>query len=124
MSNIQKEIWKDVDNCNGVYQISNLGRFKSKKFGKENILLPGLTKNGYLTVSFKEIGGHLTRSNYVHRLVAKAFLVNPQDYPVVNHIDGDRTNNNVSNLEWCTTLHNMRHAIKRRGTHWHSSINK
>jgi hypothetical protein len=106
------EIWLDV-------QVSNLGRVKSKDrknySGRNNLkgIIRKLTPNddGYLTVSFRK-NGKFDGCVKVHRLVAEAFLDNPENKGTVNHIDGDKTNNHVSNLEWATMSENVKHAIK------------
>lgn len=103
------EQWKDII-YEKDYQISNLGRIKSFKWGKERILKPSLSKRGYLNV-------RLNGKNYlVHRLVAEAFIPNPNDYKEVNHKDENPQNNIVSNLEWCYRLYNVRYGtgIERR----------
>lgn len=120
------EIWKNVKGYVGLYQVSNYGRVRSldtkqvRSNGrvmceftvKGQILNPYFTgrttrnSKGYLTVNLKR------KNKKVHRLVAEAFLENPNNYPMVNHKDGNTENNNVENLEWCTNLHNVRHAIK------------
>ena len=111
------EIWKDVKGYEGKYMVSNLGRFKSlnyRRTGKEKILEGYPDKDGYLFVQlWKDGKGKNCRIN---RLVAQAFLENPQNLPEVNHKDEDKTNNRVENLEWCTTQYNIKYGtgIKRR----------
>lgn len=121
------EIWKDIEGYENDYQVSNLGRVKSlqKKCwnGKGywlrdgRILTPVKSKKGYLNV--------WCRKNIfkVHRLVANAFIPNPQNLPQVNHIDGDKTNNCVTNLEWITNLNNMRHSCKILGRKYNTGKN-
>lgn len=116
-----QEIWKDINGYEGLYQISNLGNVRSmdrivtysngkKVKTKGKLLKPTIKKNGYCYVSLSKNG---EKPKYdVHRLVAKAFLDNPCGYPVVNHIDGCKTNNMVSNLEWTTYEENIKHAFK------------
>lgn len=118
-----KEVWKPIKGYEGLYEISNLGNVKAlqrtitqnSRWGKikrrfdEKILNPPLSY-GYPRVSLWK---HSKAINYVvHRLVAMHFIPNPKNKPVVNHKDGVKTNNHVSNLEWCTDLENMSHAIK------------
>lgn len=98
------EIWKDYKDYKGHYQVSNFGRIKSIKFGKEIILKPGTNKNGYSYVILYKNGK--VKKFTVHRLVAEAFLPNPDNLPEVNHKDENKLNNCVSNLEWCTNLYN------------------
>lgn len=99
-----EEIWKDIKDFEGHYQVSNLGRIKSIKFGKEIILKQHNNKGGYYYVCLLKNGKH--KNYYVHRLVAQAFLPNPYKLPQVNHKDENKTNNNVDNLEWCTNEYN------------------
>ena len=109
-----KEIWKDKKYYEGHYQVSNFGRVKSIKFGKERILkLRTDKKTGYLHVVLCKDGK--VKEFTVHRLVAEAFLPNPHNYPCVNHKDENKLNNSVSNLEWCTHKYNSNYgtAIQR-----------
>ena len=98
------EVWKDVEGFEGHYQVSNHGRVRSIK--KEILVLKGeYQHNGYKRVCLWKDGRK--QNKLVHRLVAIAFLQNPSNYSDVNHIDEDKTNNHVANLQWCTHLYNM-----------------
>lgn len=108
LDNIGGEIWCDVEGYDGDYQISNFGRVKSFKQGKCIILKPGY-KSGYLWFSLSK--NNKRTFNAAHRLVAKAFIPNPDNKPQVNHLDGHPLNNHVSNLEWATGAENQQHAI-------------
>ena len=104
------EIWAWIENYEDDYQISNYGRAKSFKNGKEKILRPLWTRNGYLKFSLCLDGEH--RNFSVHVLVAKAFISNPENLPEINHLDGDKFNCHVSNLELSTRSGNNKHAFK------------
>ncbi len=99
------EIWKKIDNC-PKYKISNLGRI----MGKTKILK--LNGNSYLRITLLTTGKKYRQSYLVHRLVALAFLPNPENHPVVNHKDGNKHNNKLENLEWCTVKENLDHAVR------------
>lgn len=105
-----KEVWKDIQGYEGIYQISNFGRVKSLKFGKEKILKTPTNTHNYPSIYLKENGKK--KALRVHRLVAQNFLVNDNNYPDVNHIDGNKTNNKIENLEWCNRSQNEFHAYK------------
>lgn len=107
-----EEIWKDIEGYKGVYQISNIGRVKSmyNHRGTPNrFLSPKLTQNAYNSVNLYK--NKSQRTFFIHQLVAKSFLPNPENKKGINHIDGNHLNNNVTNLEWATDLENMTHAI-------------
>ena len=113
------EIWKDIPNYEGYYQASNLGRIKSllfqnnlnnKKYKREKILKPKLTKDNCSRVELWKDGKHKTYLTY--RLVALTFLGKPEEGMTVNHKDGNRLNNNIDNLEWCTRKENIQHAYR------------
>jgi hypothetical protein len=116
------EIWKDIPGYETLYQASNLGRIKRILFKnnivtkKENkILKTRINKNNREQIMLYKNGKR--KNMTVHRLVASAFLENPNNYPEVNHIDGNSLNNNVNNLEWCTKQYNMKHAYDNNLTH-------
>lgn len=98
------EQWKTIFDYPD-YEVSNLGRVRSLKFGKEKLLSPGIHSKGYLIVSLCKNGD--LKHYLVHRLVAQAFLPNPLNLPEVNHKDENKLNNCVDNLEWCERQYNV-----------------
>ena len=105
-----EEIWKDKKDYEGHYQVSNCGRVKSIKFGKERILKPVPNSFGYLFVNLCKDGK--VKAFTVHRLVAEAFIDNPNNYKEVNHKDENKTNNIVTNLEWCDRKYNCNYGTR------------
>lgn len=103
-----QEVWRQIKGCEGAYEISSFGRVKSLKSGKPLIMKPKVESNGYLRISL--YNNKKGRSVLVHKLVAEAFLGQRPDGMQVNHIDGDKTNNKVDNLEYCTCSENIKHA--------------
>lgn len=110
---IENEIWKDIRGFDGDYQISNYGRVKSLKKGKTLILSPILGRTqDYYTIGLNKNG---EKKHYsVNRLVAEAFVPNPNNYPEVNHIDENTKNNHADNLEWVTHSQNVKHSAHRQ----------
>lgn len=105
------EIWKDIKGYEGLYQISNDGNVKSLNYhrtGKSKLLKTILCNNGYLYVTLSKNGKHDVR--VIHRMVAEAFLDNPDNLPCINHKDEDKTNNHSSNLEFCTQKYNVHYS--------------
>jgi len=117
VANIQ-EIWKDIPRYEGYYQISNLGRVKSLErklpFGtsyrikKESIMIPKFERYYFVNLAI----GQKQKTFRIHRLISESFIPNPNNYPIINHIDGNKANNDISNLEWCTYKHNSNEAIR------------
>lgn len=118
-----EEIWKDIPNYEGYYQVSNYGRVRSlnkvvkcnrgTRLRKIKILRSSITNRGYLSVGLcKE---NRQKKLLVHRLVAEAFIPNPHNLPIVNHKDENQLNNCTENLEWCTQKYNVNYgtAIQR-----------
>lgn len=103
------EIWKTVDDTNNMIEISNMGRVRSWLRGTPYILKCQKDSKGYLRVRITI--NRQKMSHKIHRLVAKAFIENPNDLPQVNHKDGDKSNNCVENLEWISNKDNSTHAI-------------
>ena len=112
------EIWKPIKGFEGLYEISNTGLVKSLRrevpnnggisIVKEKILKPQKEKNGYL-----RIGLNKRNKKYmflIHRLVAESFIPNVNNYAEINHKDGNKSNNNVDNLEWCSRSYNIKHS--------------
>ena len=103
------EIWKDIEGYEGIYQVSNKGRIKSFYGVKEKILVTRTKGHDYEKVLLSKNG--VGKTFLIHRLVAKAFIPNPENKPEVNHIDGNKKNNCVENLEWMTCSENTKHAF-------------
>lgn len=100
------EIWKDIKGYNGTYQVSNFGNIRNLRRNMK----PSIHPRGYLMILLSK---HRPRKNWlIHRLVAIHFISNPKNYPCINHIDSNPSNNIVSNLEWCTQKQNVAHCIK------------
>lgn len=120
------EIWKDVVGYETLYQVSNLGRVKSLdmklpykrhskttfRIRKGKILTPATMKNGYLRVEMSRNGIH--KLNLVHRLVAQAFIPNINNYREINHINCNKSDNRIENLEWVSSSQNKIHAIENK----------
>lgn len=103
-----KEIWKDIEGYEGLYQISNLCNVKKISSGR--ILKQCKNAYGYLKVGLNKNGKQ--KVFCIHTLVARAFIPNPENKSQVNHKDGNKTNNNINNLEWVTQQENLAHAFK------------
>lgn len=101
------EVWKPVKDYEGIYEISNIGRVRSKHKhtkSKDGIIKERKTRNGYCHVELWKNGTGVDR--YIHRLVALAFIPNPNNLPEINHKDENPSNNCVDNLEWCDRTYN------------------
>lgn len=106
-----EEVWKDIEGYSGKYKVSNLGNVKSNLYRAQRKLLTKIVSyKGYLRVRLPD------GLKYVHRLVAQAFIPNPNNLPQVNHKNEDKTDNRVTNLEWCSLLYNIKYGtgIERR----------
>lgn len=106
------EIWRDIEGYESIYQVSNEGRVKSLKFGKEKLMKPIFDGSGYMmVVLFKNGVGNKRK---VHKLVAEAFITNPNEYTIVHHIDHNKTNNIAGNLEWMSKeKHDGLHKVEK-----------
>jgi hypothetical protein len=102
------EQWKDIEGYNGLYRISTMGRVKS--FHKKNAkILSPVFYGDYYGVQLCINGNK--KKHYIHRLVAESFIINCDNKNQINHIDGNKLNNTVSNIEWCTASENRLHAV-------------
>lgn len=120
-----EEKWKPIKNYEGLYEISNFGNVKilSREYTKYNYLTKrynvikvkekitqGTISKGYRRICLSK--NKIEKNKYIHQLVAEAFIPNPNNNKYINHIDGNKQNNRVENLEWCTLHENNRHAYK------------
>lgn len=113
---MKKEIWKVIKGYEGLYEISSWGRVKSiaRNTTKGGIRKLHKSKGGYYSVILIKNGLH--KGYRINRLVAEAFIPNPENKPFVNHINSIKTDNNVINLEWCTARENNTHHYKTQNT--------
>ncbi len=126
-----KEIWIDVQFYEGFYQVSNHGRVKGlkrilhsrsrngneyTKEAKEKILKDRVDTKGYFYVSLSDARKHPPKNYRIHRLLANAFIQNPNNYNEINHKNGVRTDNRMENLEWCTRSENILHSRRVLGS--------
>lgn len=115
-ADVIEEVWKSVLGFEGLYSVSDSGKVKShtKMRGafeiQERIMKPAIKRNGYYQIVLSK--DHFKKYPNIHRLVAIHFIPNPLNLPEVNHKDGDKSNNNVENLEWTTSSNNQKHAYK------------
>lgn len=114
-------MFKDIIGYENEYQISKTGIVRSKdricvdslgrrRFREGIVLSPDIAQNGYYRVTLAKNG--VKKQKYLHRLIAIHFIDNPENFPQVNHKDGNKLNNSIDNLEWCTNQHNIIHAYK------------
>ena len=110
---LAKEEWRDIPGYEGIYLVSNLGRIKSQPRHGTKVGIRKLRKHiGYWGINLTKDG--ITKHYLVHRLVALAFISNPQNLPCINHKDESRDNNRVENLEWCTHKYNLTYGTARK----------
>jgi len=123
------EIWKDIEGYEGLYEVSNMGNVKSLEHfdslgRKHNSIIrkPQRLDSGYVIISLTKNSHH--KAFLLHRLVAKHFLPNPYNLPVINHKDQNPSNNCVDNLEWCTQSYNLmyKNAAKRAASKQYKPI--
>lgn len=117
---MEEEIWADIKGYEGLYKISNYGNVKSLERYKKNHskmakveekdMKPYLNNNGYLYVNLNKNG--ICKHIYIHRLLMEAFVPNPNNYSCINHRDGNKLNNSLTNLEWCSYSYNNKEAYR------------
>lgn len=109
----QNEIWRPVAGHEDLYEVSNQGRVRSinyRRTGKIHLLKPRIANGGYLSIHRNDSSKRL----FIHRLVAEAFIENPDNLPQVNHKNEDKTDNRVENLEWCTASYNINYGTRNQ----------
>ena len=111
---MENEIWKSIEETNGRYEVSNMGKVRNTRTGK--VLKPYVTRKGYHRVDLYP-SPHKYTHVLIHRLVAKYFCAGYKDGLYVNHIDGNKSNNVYTNLEWVTALENVEHSFKEKLHH-------
>ena len=117
---LNNEQWKAIDGYNGLYEVSSLGRVRSKHRGEWRVMKPSKNENGYLLVDLVQGGKRTRKMTRVHRLVAHAFIPNDDSSKtIINHRNEIKSDNRVSNLEWCDyrynlTYNNIHHRRKKR----------
>lgn len=122
-----EEIWKDIADTHGLYQVSNMGRIRAvpkrrlvrngyTAYWPGQIIKPHLSNSGYFCVHFYV--EDKTISRYIHRLVAKAFIPNPFNLPQINHKNEDKLDNRISNLEWCDCKYNNNYGTHTERSSW------
>jgi hypothetical protein len=122
-----EEIWKDIKGYEGLYQVSNLGRIKSlsikvhNRVTREKIMMSQLSNSGYYYICLSN--NKTKKYLFVHRIVALEFIYNPKCKEQVNHIDGNKINNCIKNLEWVSRSENIKHAYKN-GLNRYSSLQR
>ena len=125
LKDLEGEVWKDIPNYEGLYQVSNLGRVKSLdriiSFKNSSKRVKGTMLAQYLNFGYCQVSlGRKGKKHRVHRIVAEAFIPNPHDYPIINHKDENKKNNRVDNLEWCNYAYNLNYG-SRKG--WQRKLN-
>lgn len=107
---MNEEIWKDIPGYEGLYQVSNMGRVKSLKYGKEKIIKPVKNRDGYLLIGLYK--NNKVKHYTMHRLVAIAFIGKPisEVYYEINHLDENKNNNKLENLQYCTRKYNCNYG--------------
>lgn len=127
-----EEIWKTIKETDGKYSVSNLGNVRrnehytivkpqnTKVHYCERLLKPYIDSTGYSVVLLQTTNGPIRKK--IHRLVADAFIDNPYNLPIVNHIDENKQNNTINNLEWCTAQYNANYGTRNNRIRKQSSI--